>query len=160
MLKINFRFSCWLKKMWGADREHDEDDEAGAEESDPGYAQDSHALEKDFSWYYWGVTGVDGRRKRGKGGGKCKLIPIHCPAQETGPSGSDWRWHLPCSLGPKTSPLKGSSCSGCNLQGGLLLLLLLLLLLDAELLLLLPHIDLPRFCQLPSDVSPHAPFTP
>ena len=30
--------------MREADREHDEDDEAGAEESDPGYAQDSHAL--------------------------------------------------------------------------------------------------------------------
>ena len=38
--------------MRGAYREHDEDDKAGAEESDPGYAQDSHALEKDFSWYY------------------------------------------------------------------------------------------------------------
>ena len=27
-----------------SDRENDEDDEAGAEESDPGYAQDSHTL--------------------------------------------------------------------------------------------------------------------
>ena len=43
--------------MRGADREYDEDDEAGAEESHPGYAQDSHALEReaDLCWY-WGYT--------------------------------------------------------------------------------------------------------
>ena len=46
-------------------------------------------------------------------------------------------------LGPRKS-------SGCEL--------ILLLLLDVEL--QPPHIDLPRFCQLPSDVLPHAPFTP
>ena len=47
--------------MRGADREYDEDDEAGAEESDPGYAQDSHALEKDISWRWGGTAGKGGK---------------------------------------------------------------------------------------------------
>ena len=33
--------------MRESDREDDEDDEAGAEESDPGDAQDSHALQRE-----------------------------------------------------------------------------------------------------------------
>ena len=95
-------------------------------------------------------------RKRGKGGGKYQFTALlrklaHQDLIGGGICHAPWvQRHL---------LLLASSCSGCNLQGGLLLLLLLLLL-DAELLLLLPHIDLPRFCQLPSDVSPHAPFTP